>query len=67
MDTYKALSEVLAPDHRVQYHGGMLALLLADVCGKDNNGPVLSAIVVNGQSKKPGRARSRRASSSSWP
>ncbi|MEU7062081.1 hypothetical protein [Streptomyces sp. NPDC046197] len=53
MDTYKALSEALAPDHRVHYHGRMMSLLLADVCRLDKNGPMLSAIVVNGQSKKP--------------
>jgi hypothetical protein len=55
VDTYKTLSEVLAPEHRVHYHGRMMSLLLADVCRLDSNGsdPMLSALVVNGSSKKP--------------
>ncbi|MEV7243115.1 hypothetical protein AB0N92_17965 [Streptomyces sp. NPDC093248] len=54
-DTYKALSEALAPKHRVHYHGRMMSLLLADVCRQDSTGPepMLSALVVNGSSKRP--------------
>ncbi|MEV5255954.1 hypothetical protein AB0K98_29870 [Streptomyces werraensis] len=54
-DTYKALSEAVAPEHRVHYHGRMMSLLLADVCRLDSNGPepMLSALVVNGSSRKP--------------
>jgi hypothetical protein len=54
-DTYKALSEALAPEHRVHYHGRMMSLLLADVCRRDSGGPdpMLSALVVNGSSRKP--------------
>ncbi|MGW7128853.1 hypothetical protein ACWGIA_11035 [Streptomyces bobili] len=53
--TYKTLSQVLAPDHRVHYHGRMMSLLLADACRRDSSGsdPMLSALVVNGASKKP--------------
>lgn len=54
-DTYKALSEAVAPEHRVHYHGRMMSLLLADVCRRDSTGPepMLSALVVNGSSRKP--------------
>lgn len=31
-DAYKALSEAVAPEHRVHYHGRMMSLLPADVC-----------------------------------
>ncbi|MBY8886414.1 hypothetical protein K7472_16285 [Streptomyces sp. PTM05] len=53
--TYKTLSETLAPEHRVHYHGLMMSLLLADVCRQDSTGaaPMLSALVVNGASRKP--------------
>lgn len=55
VDTYKALSEALAPDHRVHYHGRMMSLLLADTCRQDSTGrePMLSALVVNGSTGKP--------------
>ncbi|QHC25047.1 hypothetical protein [Streptomyces sp. GS7] len=54
-DSYKALSEAVAPEHRVHYHGRMMSLLLADVCRQDSTGsePLLSALVVNGASQKP--------------
>ncbi|MFD3652827.1 hypothetical protein [Streptomyces sp. NPDC058620] len=54
-DTYKALSEAVAPEHRVHYHSRMMSLLLADVCRRDSTGPepMLSALVVNGSSRKP--------------
>ncbi|MFJ9538786.1 hypothetical protein ACIRPX_16145 [Streptomyces sp. NPDC101225] len=54
-DTYKALSEAVAPEHRVHYHGRMMSLLLADVCRRDSSGrdPMLSALVVNGSTGKP--------------
>ncbi|MGW2696971.1 hypothetical protein [Streptomyces sp. NPDC001296] len=54
-DTYKALSEAVAPEHRVHYHGRMMSLLLADVCRWDSTGPepMLSALVVNATSRKP--------------
>ncbi|MGY1584737.1 hypothetical protein [Streptomyces sp. MN13] len=53
--TYKALSEALAPEHRVHYRGRMMSLLLADVCRRDSTGrdPMLSALVVNAASRKP--------------
>ncbi|WP_328346331.1 hypothetical protein OG873_04380 [Streptomyces violaceus] len=48
-DTYKALSEAVAPEHRVHYHGRMMSLLLADACRRDSTSPepMLSALVVN--------------------
>ncbi|MFJ4517494.1 hypothetical protein [Streptomyces sp. NPDC088816] len=54
-DTYKTLSEALAPEHRVHYRGRMMSLLLGDVCRRDSTGPepMLSALVVNGSSQKP--------------
>ncbi|PWI45374.1 hypothetical protein [Streptomyces sp. ICBB 8177] len=54
-DTYKKLSETLAPEHRVHYHGSMMSRLLADVCRQDSTGPdpMLSALVVNGTNRKP--------------
>ncbi|MFF9072488.1 hypothetical protein ACF1BP_19585 [Streptomyces sp. NPDC014735] len=53
-DTYKALSEAVALEHRVHYHSRMISLLLADVCRRDSTGePPLSALVVNGSSRKP--------------
>ncbi|MGA5320170.1 hypothetical protein ACPCIU_06980 [Streptomyces seoulensis] len=54
-DTYKALSEAVAPEHQVHYHGRMMSLLLADVCRRDSTGrePMLSALVVNRSSQKP--------------
>ncbi|MEU3525940.1 hypothetical protein AB0E62_19100 [Streptomyces sp. NPDC038707] len=53
--TYKALSEALAPEHRVHWQGRMMSLLLGDVCRRDSDGPdpMLSALVVNGSSRKP--------------
>jgi hypothetical protein len=39
LHTYKALSEAVAPEHRVHYHGRMMSLLLADVCRRDSTGP----------------------------
>ncbi|WAP58313.1 hypothetical protein [Streptomyces sp. S465] len=55
MGTYKALSEAVAPEHRVHYHGSTMSLLLADVCRQDSTGPepMLSALVVNGSTGKP--------------
>jgi len=54
-DSYEALSEALAPEHRVHYHGQTMSLLLADVCRRDSGGPepMLSALVVNGSSRRP--------------
>ena len=54
-DTYKALSEAVGPEHRVHYHSRMMSLLLADVCRRDSTGPepMLSALVVNGSSRRP--------------
>ncbi|GAA2486569.1 hypothetical protein GCM10010406_23410 [Streptomyces thermolineatus] len=54
-DTYKALSEALAPEHRVHYHGQTMSLLLADACRQDSTGPepMLSALVVNGSTRRP--------------
>ncbi|WP_439948049.1 hypothetical protein [Streptomyces sp. BBFR109] len=54
-DTYKTLSEALAPEHRVHYRGRMMSLLLADVCRQDSTGrdPMLSTLVVNASSRKP--------------
>ncbi|GGQ18272.1 hypothetical protein GCM10010266_46960 [Streptomyces griseomycini] len=54
-DTYKALSEAVAPEHGVHYHGRMMSLLPADVCRRDSTGPepMLSAPVVNGSGRKP--------------
>lgn len=54
-DTYKALSEALAPEHRVHYHGRTMSLLLADACRLDSAGsdPMLSALVVNGSTRRP--------------
>ncbi|CAL9352925.1 hypothetical protein SUDANB6_00503 [Streptomyces sp. enrichment culture] len=54
-DTYKALSEGMAPEHRVHYRGRTMSLLLADACRRDSTGPepMLSALVVNGSSRKP--------------
>ncbi|GLX50356.1 hypothetical protein Shyhy01_33060 [Streptomyces hygroscopicus subsp. hygroscopicus] len=49
-DTDKALSEAVAPAHRVHYHSRTMSLLLADVCRRDSTSPepMLSALVVNG-------------------
>ena len=54
-DTYKALSEAVAPEHRVHYHSRMMSLLLADVSRQDSTGrdPMLSALVVNASSGQP--------------
>lgn len=53
--TYKTLSEALALEHRVHYRGRMMSLLLADACRRDSIGPepMLSALVVNGSSRRP--------------
>ncbi|MGW2034166.1 hypothetical protein [Streptomyces sp. NPDC001811] len=54
-DTYKMLSESLAPEHRVHYRGRMMSLLLGDVCRLDSTGtdPMLTALVVSATSRKP--------------
>ncbi|NXY94993.1 hypothetical protein HYE82_11415 [Streptomyces sp. BR123] len=53
--SYKALSEAVAPEHRVHYRGRVMSLLLADVCRQDSTGaePMLSALVVNASSRRP--------------